>query len=46
MNENSWASAILAQPSCAAGDNKLLYAWRVKFERYKGLELANGAVFG
>jgi len=27
-------------------DNKLLYAQRVKFQRYKGLKLANGAAFG
>jgi len=46
MNENRWAGAILAGPSCAAGDNKLLYAQRVKFERYKGLKLANGTAFG
>gem|GEM_PF-5208079 len=46
MNESSWASAILGKPSCAAGDNKLLYAWRVKFERYKRLELATGAACG
>ena len=30
MNENSWASAILAEPSCAVEDNKLLGAERVK----------------
>jgi hypothetical protein len=42
----SWPPGKGTPPSCAAGDNKLLYAYRVKFERYKGLKLANGAAFG
>jgi len=32
MNENSWASAILAEPSCAAEDNKLLGTGREKYQ--------------
>ena len=33
MNEISWASAILAQPSCAVKDNKLVYARHVKCQK-------------
>jgi hypothetical protein len=35
MNENSWASAMLAEPCCAVEDNKLLSAECVKV---KGVE--------
>gem|GEM_PF-5074504 len=45
MNENCWASAILAKPSCAAGDNKFLYASRVKLELNERLKPANDAAF-
>ena len=37
MNENSWASAILAEPSCAVEDNKLLSAERVKVKGHERL---------
>ena len=32
MNENSWASALLAEPSCAVEDNKLLGTGRAKYQ--------------
>jgi hypothetical protein len=35
--ENSWASAILAEPSCAVEDNKLLRAERMKFKGHERL---------
>jgi hypothetical protein len=37
MNENSWASAILAEPSCAVEDNKLLSAECVKVKGHERL---------
>jgi hypothetical protein len=37
MNENIWASAILAEPSCAVEDNKLLGAECVKVKGHERL---------